>query len=249
MGRNDELQKGRSEDVRGEEGVDNEEYVEIVRNSMVREEMEQGRGVKTVRAEQKSWMGLGNHATVSGLRNLLWKEAPALVFLSETKLGIEEFRRVRASFDEYEGMEVDSVGRSGGLTFIWKKHVQCKFRSASVHHMNFEITGEEGTWRARGFYGWPSVTERHLSWELLRVLGSQYNDLWVCIGDFNEVLYATEMKRGVHAQWQMNNFREAVEDCGFRDVDFEGYMFIYDNGQAEEDIRERRIDRALCNEA
>ncbi|XP_074289614.1 uncharacterized protein LOC141614766 [Silene latifolia] len=193
--------------------------------------------------------GLGNPSAVSGLRNLLRNEAPALVFLSETKLSGEEFRRVRASFDEYEGMEVDSVGRSGGLAFMWKKHIQCNFRSASVHHMDFEIQGEEGTWRATGFYGWPNVTERHLSWELLRELGSQYDGPWVCIGDFNEVLFVTEMKGGVRAQWQMNNFREVVDDCGLRDVDFEGYTFTYDNGQAEEDNRQSRIDRAQCNEA
>ncbi|XP_074297759.1 uncharacterized protein LOC141628530 [Silene latifolia] len=189
--------------------------------------------------------GLGNPSVVSGLRNLLRKEAPALVFLSETKLSGEEFRRVRASFDKYEGIEVDSVGRSGGLAFMSKKHVHCKFRLASVDHMDFEITGEEGTWRATGFYGWSSVTERHLSWELLRMLGSQYNDPWVCIGDIIEVLFATEMKGGVRPQWQMNNFREAVDDCSLRDVDFEGYIFIYDNGQADEDNRQSRIDRAL----
>ncbi|XP_074283536.1 uncharacterized protein LOC141608084 [Silene latifolia] len=192
--------------------------------------------------------GLGNPAAVSGLRNLLRKEAPALVFLSETKLSGEEFRRVRASFDEYEGMEVDSVGRSGGLAFMWKKHVRCTFRSASVHHMDFEIMGDDGSWRATGFYGWPSVSERHLSWELLRLLGTQYNGPWVCIGDFNEVLFATEMKGGVRPQRQMNNFREAVDDCGLRDVDFEGYLFTYDNGQADDDNRQSRIDRALCNE-
>ncbi|XP_074318804.1 uncharacterized protein LOC141655634 [Silene latifolia] len=193
--------------------------------------------------------GLGNPAAVSGLRNLLRKEAPALVFLSETKLSGEEFRRVRASFDEYEGMEVDSVGRSGGLAFMWKKHVRCTFRSASVHHMDFEIMEDDGSWRATGFYGWPSVSERHLSWELLRLLGTQYNGPWVCIGDFNEVLFATEMKGGVRPQRQMNNFREAVDDCGLRDVEFEGHMFTYDNGQADDDNRQSRIDRALCNEA
>ncbi|XP_074282902.1 uncharacterized protein LOC141607451 [Silene latifolia] len=111
--------------------------------------------------------------------------------------------------------------------------------------MDFEINGKEGTWRVTGFYGWPNVTERHLSWELLRVLSSQYDGPWVCIGDFNEVLFMTEMKEGVRPQWQMNNFREAVDDCGLRDVDFEGYMFTYDNGQAEDDNRQSRIDRAL----
>ncbi|XP_074271491.1 uncharacterized protein LOC141595426 [Silene latifolia] len=171
-----------------------------------------------------------------------------MVFLSETKLSDEEFRRVRACLDEYDGMEVDSAGRSGGLAFMWKKHIKCTFRSASLHHMDFEIHSDNGDWRATGFYGWPSVGDRVLSWELLRELGTQSMVPWVCIGDFNEILFATEMKGGSRPQWQMNNFREAVEDCGLRDVDFEGYAYTYDNGQEEQANRQCRLDRALCNE-
>ncbi|XP_074303831.1 uncharacterized protein LOC141638326 [Silene latifolia] len=57
------------------------------------------------------------------------------------------------------------------------------------------------------------------------------------------------MKGGTRPQWQMNNFREAVDDCGLRDVEFEGYEFTYDNGQEEENNRQSRIDRAMGNEA
>ncbi|XP_074305315.1 uncharacterized protein LOC141640411 [Silene latifolia] len=47
----------------------------------------------------------------------------------------------------------------------------------------------------------------------------------------------------------MNNFREAVNDCGLRDVSFEGYEFTYDNGQVGEANRQCRLDRAMGNEA
>ncbi|XP_074293826.1 uncharacterized protein LOC141620995 [Silene latifolia] len=46
----------------------------------------------------------------------------------------------------------------------------------------------------------------------------------------------------------MTNFREAVDDCGLRDVEFDGYEFTYDNGQAEDDNRQSRIDRAMGND-
>ncbi|XP_074271638.1 uncharacterized protein LOC141595569 [Silene latifolia] len=150
--------------------------------------------------------GLGNPATVGGFRNLLRKEAPALVFLSETKLSGEEFRRVRTCLDDYDSMEVDCAGRLGGIAFMWKKHVRFVFRSASMHHMDFDIHDESGVWRVTDFYGWPMVADRYLSWELLRELGAQSSDSW-------------------------------------------GYAFTYDNGQAEEDNRQSRLDRALCNEA
>ncbi|XP_074297456.1 uncharacterized protein LOC141628183 [Silene latifolia] len=195
-----------------------------------------------------NYRGLGNPDAVAGLRNLLRREAPALVFLCETKLSGSDLRRMRAHLCDYEGMEVDSVGRSGGLSFLWRKGVTCVFWSASVHHMDFDVQGEGGTWRVTGFYGWPAVCDRHLSWELMRELGAgNDNRPWVCVGDFNEILFVTEMKGGDRPQWQMNNFRYAVDDCGLRDVDFEGYEFTYDNGQAEDDNRQLRIDRAMGN--
>ncbi|XP_074290614.1 uncharacterized protein LOC141617329 [Silene latifolia] len=151
-----------------------------------------------------------------------------------------------AELDGYNGMEVDSVGRSGGLAFLWRREVACSFISASVHYMDFKISSQAGVWRVTGFYGWPGVSERHLSWELLRVLARQTDLPWVCLGDYNEILFATEMKGGSRPQWQMNNFRAAVDDCGLRDVPWEGYNFSFDNGQAGEANRQSMIDRAMC---
>ncbi|XP_074296243.1 uncharacterized protein LOC141624234 [Silene latifolia] len=168
-----------------------------------------------------------------------------MVFLCETKLSGREMRTVRAKFDGYEGMEVDSVGRSGGLAFWWKKGLRCEFVSASVHYMDFVVRDEGGDWRVTGFYGWPAVSDRHLSWQLLRILGRQSGLPWMCVGDFNEILFANEMKGGTRAQWQMNNFREAVDVCGLVDIQFEGYAFTWDNGQAGEANRQCRIDRAM----
>ncbi|XP_074303811.1 uncharacterized protein LOC141638297 [Silene latifolia] len=157
-------------------------------------------------------------------------------------------RRVREKLDGYNGIEVDSVGRSGGLAFLWKREVDCSFVTASIHHIDVHVREGDNEWRVTGFYGWPAVTDRHLSWELLRLLHSQSALPWVCIGDFNEIIYSTEMKGGSRAQWQMNNFQSAVDDCRLRDVPWEGYTFTYDNGQAGEANRQCRLDRALCSE-
>ncbi|KAK9689802.1 hypothetical protein RND81_09G081800 [Saponaria officinalis] len=157
--------------------------------------------------------GLGSLDAVGALRDLLKREASAFVFLCETKLSGREMKKFRLKCEGRDGMEVDSVGRSGGLAFIWRRGMQCEFRSAS---------------RVTSFYGWPAVADRHLSWKLLCLLGRQSSLPWVCVGDFNEILYATEMKGGSRAQWQMNNFREAADT------------------QAEEANRQSRLDRAMC---
>ncbi|XP_074314730.1 uncharacterized protein LOC141649965 [Silene latifolia] len=190
--------------------------------------------------------GLGNPDAVCGLKNLLRREEASVVFLCETKLSSGEMHRVWSRFDGYTGVAVDSVGRSGGLAFLWRDDVRCTLQSASMHHMDFDVEMREIKSRVTGFYGWPAVQDRHLSWDLLRLLASESAGPRLCVGNYNEVLFSSEMKGGERAQWQMNNFRDAVDECGLRDIPSEGYAFTFDNGQSGEDNKHIRIDRAMA---
>lgn len=51
--------------------------------------------------------------------------------------------------------------------------------------------------------------------------------------------------RGVRAEWQMRNFREIMDVCGFWDIPWTGYEFSYDNGRLGEDNVQSRLDRAF----
>ncbi|XP_074293679.1 uncharacterized protein LOC141620804 [Silene latifolia] len=70
----------------------------------------------------------------------------------------------------------------------------------------------------------------------------------MCLGDYNEVIFSNEKRGGERAQWQMNNFRDAVDECRLRDISYEGYEFTFDNGQSGEDNRQSRIDRAMATD-
>ncbi|XP_074293758.1 uncharacterized protein LOC141620909 [Silene latifolia] len=153
------------------------------------------------------------------------------------------------SMREYDGWAVDSVGRSGGLACWWRKGLEVSFKSATVHYMDWEVVLGGRRWRLTGFYGWPAVQDRHLSWQQLRILAADNDTPWLCIGDYNEILFGTEMKGGTRPQWKMTNFWDAVNDCGLRDLPFNGYEFTYDNGQAGIDNRQSRIDRAMVTES
>ncbi|XP_074298374.1 uncharacterized protein LOC141629243 [Silene latifolia] len=53
------------------------------------------------------------------------------------------------------------------------------------------------------------------------------------------------MLGGEWQQWQINNFRDAVDECGLRDIPYEGYTYTFDNGQAGMDNRHCRLERAM----
>jgi hypothetical protein len=45
----------------------------------------------------------------------------------------------------------------------------------------------QAEWRFTGFYGDPARSARKWNWELLRYLRREFDNPWVCVGDFNEI--------------------------------------------------------------
>ncbi|XP_021723977.1 uncharacterized protein LOC110691367 [Chenopodium quinoa] len=188
---------------------------------------------------------------VSGLRDLIRREVPSVIFLSETKLSATEFNKVRTRIGDFEGLVVDSMGRSGGLAMLWRKGIDIVLRSMSVHHIDVEVRDglRDMVWRLTGFYGWPEIQNRVLSWKLLEDLASQSQLTWVCLGDFNEILFSAEkLGKNDRAEWQMENFRRALAVCRLRDVPYSGYKYTYDNGREGGENTQCRLDRALVIE-
>jgi hypothetical protein len=88
------------------------------------------------------------------------------------------------------------------------------------------------SWRFTGFYGAPKVAYRHHSWRALRNLNEVAHPAWLCVGDFNETVFASEhFSRAARPEWQMRAFREVVEDCSFHDLGWSGVEYTWDNGQ------------------
>uniref|UniRef100_A0A2N9GXY8 Reverse transcriptase domain-containing protein n=1 Tax=Fagus sylvatica TaxID=28930 RepID=A0A2N9GXY8_FAGSY len=69
---------------------------------------------------------------------------------------------------------------------------------------------------------------------------------WLVCGDFNEIVDNGE-KLGFRkrAQRLMNNFREALTDCGLSDLGFQGPKFTWTNLQSNENVIFARLDRGV----
>ena len=102
-------------------------------------------------------------------------------------------------------------------------------------------------WRMTGFYGNLEKILRRESWNLLRYLNSQYQMPWVFLGDFNEILLATEKAKGLErSQQQIEGFRKAINICGFQDLGFEGPNFSWCNQRPRRRRIQLRLDRVLA---
>lgn len=74
---------------------------------------------------------------------------------------------------------------------------------------------------------------------------------WVmaCYGDFNEILKQSEMcVRKERNRLQILRFKEALWDCGLRDIEIVNGKFTYSNQRKGAEETKTRIDRAVANE-
>lgn len=83
----------------------------------------------------------------------------------------------------------------------------------------------------------------------MQFLRREYDNPWLCAGDFNEILSAGEQFGGHNREeWQMEGFRDVVDECGFEDLGYSGLPYTWDNRQQGSDNIKVRLDRALGDE-
>lgn len=73
--------------------------------------------------------------------------------------------KVRRKCGILNGIDIDSNGRSGGLSLGWNNDCKVSLRSFSNRHIDVMIDedSEGRTWRCTGFYGAPEENLREVS--------------------------------------------------------------------------------------
>ena len=132
---------------------------------------------------------------------------------------------------------------------FWKSHLQLELKSYSLHHVDMVHLSEDGKaiQRVTGVYGYPNNEEKHKTWALLKSLHT--NDLlWLCFGDFNEILGRHE-KTGNNGKNQalIGRFQEAIQLCELQDMDYSGHAFTWSNNRSGEQNVQERLDRFIVN--
>ena len=197
--------------------------------------------------------GLGNPVAVRELRNVTKQEGPSLLFVMETKISAKRVESLKATLGFAGCYAVDSNGLSGGIGLFWTADISIDLKNYSFCHIDVMVrkAGQTGmAWRFTGFYGAPRAEDRHHSWRCLRTLSQIQHSEWLCMGDFNETLLASEhFSRAARPEWQMRAFREAVEDCSLHDLGWSGVEYTWDNKRQGAANVKARLDRAFGNDA
>lgn len=199
-----------------------------------------------------SWncQGLGSNLTGKALKRLQRKHDPDLLFLMETKQPDEIISKWQTDLHFWDNFVVSSVGTSGGLALLWKDTVSVVVLHSCKNYIDCVVT-----FVAEGFhckitcvYGNPHTNEKSAFWYSMMHRFSPLTTPWLCIGDFNEILNASEKRGGAPPlQWRLNLFRSFLSQTELRDLHFQGPMFTWYNLRHNQIYIKERLDRCLGN--
>lgn len=96
-------------------------------------------------------------------------------------------------------LAIDSVGKSGGITLLWRANVDLKIVNYSRSHIHAKIVWG-GNQQSEGYftrvYGNLETSLRGVTWRLIKELCIGDGKAWLVCGDFNERLLQNENKGG-----------------------------------------------------
>lgn len=122
---------------------------------------------------------------------------------------------------------------------------------SSQNHINVQIIeGNNAIWRLTCFYGFPEREKRRESWDFIRYLAGQSQLPWCIIGDFNDLMYASD-KNGTHPhpQWLLDGFRNTIEECDLVELDLTGGNYTWEKSRGTTNWVREKLDRAFANNA
>lgn len=201
-----------------------------------------------------SWncRGVGSRIAVLHLLDLVKSVSHDILILIETRVPSSYVSNFigRTIFTHYVAAEAN--GFAGDIWILWNcAKVELEVASLDAQIINaFVKYGRNQFCLLSAVYASPKPVFHQVLWEYLVTLGRLISIPWLLLGDFNQVLFATEKHGGCPVTYRhTRHFATFISDCALVDLGFSGPPFTWTNmRQGRANIKER-LDRGLGNQA
>lgn len=162
------------------------------------------------------------------------KEKPNVVFLMETKQLEVRVQYIQRYLKFYNSYILNPTSFVGGLALFWNDLIYLDVLRSTPNLFHISCReGRGGKLLSITFIHAPTNYQQHLLlWDDLRQIHASNGLPWLCVGDFNEILYPWEKmgKRPVN-QFRMMSFRAVVNDCEFTELESHGCKYTWMNNK------------------
>ncbi|KAG2663529.1 hypothetical protein I3760_16G034600 [Carya illinoinensis] len=175
---------------------------------------------------------------------------PTILFLMETRLHKNRMEKLKYLFGFPNMLTVEGMGRGGGLALLWQVDCAVAIQSYSQRHISCWVDdiSPQPPWMLSCFYGHPLTDKRVEGYNILRHLHSFNPKMWLCIGDFNEILFQSEKEGGApRFVKQMALFKDVLDECQLRTLHFVNGKYTWCNNRTDSTFTKEKLDRAVAS--
>src|ERR1044072_1932414 len=199
-----------------------------------------------------SWniRGAVNIAAKRVIKELIRQWRPDIFILMETHC---LFARVNQFWKKqgYKAIFISEAhGHSGGIWVLAAEGSVYQFDLLDMHHqaISFSLLRGSVKWVCSAVYASPAPQLRENLWNHLVDLRDVVRDPWILIGDFNEVLFPSEVRGGNFIASRVDKMHSMMDTCGLHDLGASGGKFTWhrhENGALRISKRseERRVGK------
>lgn len=142
-------------------------------------------------------------------------------------------------------MAVDSVGRSGGLVCLWDPKIFQKTDVILDRRFIWivgKIKGVDEAINMVNIYGPHDPAMKKTLWQKLLDLRSVHAGLWILLGDFNTVRFASDRFNSKFCKYSARDFNQFIDDGNLMEYGMGGRKFTYWSANGD---NLSKIDRML----
>ncbi|XP_071686888.1 uncharacterized protein [Rutidosis leptorrhynchoides] len=194
--------------------------------------------------------GSGKDSKVGDFKKLVSRKQPDVILLQETKCNCVDRNWVSIIWgsDEFDFIQKEKVGKSGGLLLIWDTNVFVAVESI-ISDFYVAIKERWKGWDVESIivnvYGPHEDANKLKLWLSLGSFVGKHDVAWFLGGDFNEVREDSERQNCVFMSKRASWFNDFINESRLLDIPLGGKRFtrICDNG-----LKFTKLDRFLVSE-
>ena len=182
------------------------------------------------------------------IKEIVRNQKPSLIILVETHTVFSSVDRFWNNLG-YSLMACEEAsGHAGGIWILSSTPtLNCQIVDSMHQAISFLVGDGDDSWVCTAAYASPTPIVRSSFWSYLVELRSRVSKPWMLIGDFNEVLLASECKGGSFVHSRARLFQDCLNACNLSDVKVVGSGFTWQRSRHGQPTILKKLDRVVAD--